>query len=687
MKRKYSVGARCLSVTAILMVSTVFSSCQLMNIRGGDSGQKNRYLKVGESRTATLPAQGAHIYFTAVESASNLVFDVKASQGSTVDPVIVLLNNEGQKVGVDDDGGGGKNARLAVSANKGEYTAVVSGYGNTAGEYTIALSAGDRAQTGPGQQGTAVPQMHQGGIIGVGESKTGMLNQGDIHSYSLNVPSKLMITIDLVNTGNSALDPMLQLQNNAGADIAKDDDGGGARNSRIIKFLEPGTYTIKALSYQNTSGQYQLRVAGTEGRTLPLGQGMNGVLNSGERKVYLFSAAKEGLYTISLNRAGNSALDPALILQNEQGQNISSDDDSGEGLNAKIETFLSPGTYLLFAYGSDPGSGAYAIQAARKNITPQQQTTLGVNTAAEGWIFQNSRHTYSISLQREGLYSFDCAKADTGNLDPMITLENENRIQLDSDDDGGGNRDAKILRLMNPGKYMLNVTSVGASSGKYRLSANVIGLRTISLGKSVNNSLEAGEIHAYRLTLTKNTHVTIDQENSGQGNLDPYLVVLDKSGGKITDDDSGGNRNARINRELIAGDYIVVAKGLGVSRGGYKLSVNPFRAVPDVQTSISLGETRVGSLHSSGQRVSYSLTIASAGTVIIRAKQATGSTVDAVVELYDAQGVMVASDDDSGGNRNALLIRQLNPGNYRVVVRSYGNNTGNFLLSIVSAGN
>lgn len=688
MMRKYSVGVRCISLAAVLFISIAVSSCQLLNIRQGDSGQKNRYLKIGETRTATVPANGAHIYFVVVESSRNLVFDVRASQGSTVDPIVVLLNSDGQKVGMDDDSGGGKNARLAVSVNTGEYTAVVSGYGNTSGEYSIAVTDGGAAQAVPGQQGTSVsPQMTQSGEISPGESKTGVLNQGDTHTYTMNVPSKLMITIDLEKAGNSALDPILELQNSTGAVIAKDDDGGGGRNARITKFLDPGTYALKATGYRNSSGQYQLRVAGSEGRELPLGQGMSGVINSGERKVYLFTVVREGLYTVSLNRTGNSALDPALLLQNEQGQNLSQDDDSGEGLNAKIETFLSPGTYLLFGYGSDVGSGAFTIQASRKNVTPQQQTTLGVNTAAEGWIFQNTRHSYTISLQREGLYSFDCVKADSGNLDPMINLENENHIQIDSDDDSGGGRDARIMRMMTPGKYTLNVTSVGTSSGKYRLSAKVIGLRTIALGKSVTSTLGEGEIHAYRFVLKKKANVTIDNEQTGQGNLDPYLVMFDKNGGKITDDDSGENRNARINRELTAGDYIIVAKGLGSSSGGYKLAVNRFRAAPDVQASISVGETRTGTLRSGGQRVSYSLTVSAAGTVIIRAKKTSGSNVDTLVELYNANGVMVASDDDSGGNRNALLIQQLNPGSYRVVVRSYGNSTGEYLLSIVSGGN
>lgn len=687
MMRRYSVCVRFISFTVILLISAFVSSCQLLNIRQGDSGQKSRYLKIGETRKATIPANGAHIYFIAVESPKNLVFDVKASQGSTVDPVIILLNNEGQKVGMDDDGGGGKDARLASSLTAGEYTTVVSGYGNTSGEYSIAVTEGG-SQAVPGQQGTTVtPQMHQGGEINPGETKSGVLNQGDIHSYTMNVRSKLMITVDLEKAGNSALDPILELQNSTGAVIARDDDGGGGRNARIIKFLEPGTYTVKTLAYQNTSGQYLLKVAQTESRELPLGQSMSGVMNSGERKIYMLSVAREGLYSVSLNRTGNSALDPALMLQNEQGQGISQDDDSGEGLNARIETFLSAGSYLLFAYGSDAGSGAFSIQASRKNVTPQQQTTLGVNTSAEGWIFQNVKHTYEISLQREGLYSFDCVKADSGNLDPMLTIENENHIQIDSDDDGGGNRDAKIVRMMTPGKYLLNVSSVGTSSGKYRLSAKVIGLRNISLKQSKSGTLGIGEIHAYRLTLKKNTNVTIDHENSGQGNLDPILILLDKSGAKISDDDSGENRNARISRELVAGDYVLIAKGLGTSSGGYKLSVKRFRAIPDVQTSISVGDTRTGTFQSSNQRVSYSLAVTTAGTIIIRAKKIAASSVDTVVELYDANGVMIASDDDSGGNRNALLMRQLNPGSYRIVVRSYGNSTGGYLLNVVSAGN
>ncbi len=61
----------------------------------------------------------------------------------------------------------------------------------------------------------------------------------------------------------------------------------------------------------------------------------------------------------------------------------------------------------------------------------------------------------------------------------------------------------------------------------------------------------------------------------------------------------------------------------------------------------------------------------------------TSGSLDTVGYLYDANGTLLASNDDSNGNRNFKITRQLTTGSrYYVKVKGFANNTGNYDLRV-----
>lgn len=65
----------------------------------------------------------------------------------------------------------------------------------------------------------------------------------------------------------------------------------------------------------------------------------------------------------------------------------------------------------------------------------------------------------------------------------------------------------------------------------------------------------------------------------------------------------------------------------------------------------------------------YEITLAAAATIQV---EMTSTEVDSYVGLFAATGVFIAEDDNSGGGRDARLVRQLTAGTYRIWANTLG---------------
>lgn len=112
----------------------------------------------------------------------------------------------------------------------------------------------------------------------------------------------------------------------------------------------------------------------------------------------------------------------------------------------------------------------------------------------------------------------------------------------------------------------------------------------------------------------------------------------------------------------------------------------PHHATPAAASTITIGSSRNGSIAQAGQVDRYQLNVRGTKRLEINAVKTDGS-FDPIIELSKSSGEFIASDDDSGGDRNARLTRELNSGNYFIAVRAYQNNIGNYSLSVNEASN
>ncbi|HEX3053177.1 MAG TPA: PPC domain-containing protein [Aggregatilineaceae bacterium] len=215
---------------------------------------------------------------------------------------------------------------------------------------------------------------------------------------------------------------------------------------------------------------------------------------------------------------------------------------------------------------------------------------------------------------------------------------------------------------------------------------------------------------------TKGDRVQITM--TGDGQLDPYLGLIEGASEQVLveDDDSAGNSNAMIETTLPStGTFVIVATrydfDLGTSQGSYDLELAGGTG-PNTNTSASttsgageevqpgvfyygaltLGQNVSGTIDNTSFAHIYDLE-AEAGTQIVVAMFADSSTVDSYIIFADAEGNVLAEDDNTGmalgGTETdaAMVIPIEESGTYMVIATraglDKGKSSGNYVLMAV----
>jgi hypothetical protein len=98
----------------------------------------------------------------------------------------------------------------------------------------------------------------------------------------------------------------------------------------------------------------------------------------------------------------------------------------------------------------------------------------------------------------------------------------------------------------------------------------------------------------------------------------------------------------------------------------------------DPGSFLTIGSSRPGYIKSGGEEF-YQFKVNSSKTLSIY----TASSIDTYLEVFDKNGSKIASDDDSGSGRNALIRRSFSPGVYEIKVRGYSSSvSGNYSINL-----
>lgn len=185
----------------------------------------------------------------------------------------------------------------------------------------------------------------------------------------------------------------------------------------------------------------------------------------------------------------------------------------------------------------------------------------------------------------------------------------------------------------------------------------------------------------YGFTLAADAVVRIDLVSPDR---DAELYLLTADGTLLeSDDDTGSGNNARIERSLAVGSYLIEASALGWSgrsSGSFELTL---RTVTGCEETVDLGLLKeplsadgvwshygcesAFRIDRSAQR--YRFQVAESARVQI---DVTSPTADSFIYLLDERDRLLDIDDDSGTRFNSRIVRVLGAGAYTIEATSWG---------------
>ncbi|QZD96185.1 M10 family metallopeptidase C-terminal domain-containing protein [Qipengyuania gelatinilytica] len=214
----------------------------------------------------------------------------------------------------------------------------------------------------------------------------------------------------------------------------------------------------------------------------------------------------------------------------------------------------------------------------------------------------------------------------------------------------------------------------------------------IAPGGSVTDTLEvAGDRDWFRIELTEGQTITITLEGSGIDPLaDPYLRVRDADGNLVDfNDDSNGLNSALTFSASVAGTYYIEAGAYADAYAGeYTITVDTFEVAGDSSTTATIGKTDLvtGLIDDAGDHDWYAIELNEGDGIDIFLRAAGANPLsDPYVRVYDANGNLVAENDNDTGSLDSFLNFVASSGGtyYIDAGASDGTSTGTYELETV----
>ena len=295
-------------------------------------------------------------------------------------------------------------------------------------------------------------------------------------------------------------------------------------------------------------------------------------------------------------------------------------------------------------------------------------------------LLSGEANTYTLEVAEMGRYVLDMTSSE---FDSVLSLEGPG-VEVE-DDDGGGGYNARITALLEPGSYTLRARGLESSdSGGFNLAVRSrplpegVELRNegpLELdGAAVTGGL-GGSARTYTLQVDSRRQVTVELASE---DFDTNLTISGQ-GTVLRDFYSGGEMNALIVAVLEPGQYTVSAGATEDSGMGLFTLQARSAAVP---AGAGYGELRVGKSASAslpaGGKDRYRLSVPRDGQYRIAVDS---DGLDVMVDVV-RDGTVLVSDDDGGGDMNALAEAELEAGEYELVVSSWNTDGGTYTIKV-----
>jgi len=426
------------------------------------------------------------------------------------------------------------------------------------------------------------------------------------------------IWVEGAGTGHgSLLDPYLGFYSGTGTLLLSNNDRApGVLDSYLYATATAGsgTYFLSAEEFgHNATGTYTITIERDvlDNATTAASVAVNGSLSTsidwnGDRDWVAVSLIAGTTYQFDLvgaesdgALAGFTVLDPWLGLMNSAGATVRSDNDSGLGLNSRINfTPSTSGTYYLSL--EESGADATGSLKVLVNSAPVSGSLALGNVVNAAVDVAGDVDLYSVALTAGTTYYFEL-KGNT-LADPFLELLNSSfSTNYSNDDSGAGTGSALTFTPSASGTYYLLARDNGHdSTGSYTLSARTAtAVPMAASGTATTGQIaSSGETDWFSVALTQGVRYMFAMKgaDTGDGTLgDPQLRLFAQSGVELaSDSDSGLGDNALLSfTPSTSGTYLLAANGFSTGTGTYTIRALPNDASPDRGAPVFSGSSSI----------------------------------------------------------------------------------------------
>lgn len=459
--------------------------------------------------------------------------------------------------------------------------------------------------------------------------------------------------------------------------------------------------------------------------TLNSGGSVTGAFEqAGDTDWYRLNVERGQRYSLALAglpNADGAAVDPVLIVYDEQGNQLAFNDDANESLNAAlIFTPQASGVVFVEARAFDPEAlGAYTLGVEASVVPPDDagndnttRARVTVGRAVNGQLeYEGDVDWYRFSARTGQRYSVTLRGADENGVgDPFLRiLDREGAEIAVNDDDGESLNSAAQFSVRANGDIFIEARAFAdAYSGGYTLevaaerlpsdsiSADTRTRGSLTIGQNRDGAIDFAEDNDwYRVRLTEGQSYRFTLNSAGDSPLgDPLLRIYSSSGEELAiDDDGGEGLNSYL--EFTApstGAYFVSAGGFNPeATGGYTLAARAGDVPGDATTDASVsadGDYREGVLSPAGDRDWFAVNLAEGQAMRVGLITAEGNGEplgDPYLVLYGPDGTEILRDDDGGDGLNSFFEFQApSAGRYFIEARGFTDDAqGRYALNIM----
>lgn len=334
-----------------------------------------------------------------------------------------------------------------------------------------------------------------------------------------------------------------------------------------------------------------------------------------------------------------------------------------------------------------------------------QTTGCTIADLIKGSTNRSTANGWKLTVTRTAVFRIHMTSAE---LDSLLYIGDASGV-IDSDNNGGGSRNALLVIQLNPGSYTIAAAGATTASGAYNLAVSNEAPRPCPIESVTSGSVIEGDISPtdcrfadlfprvsdgthldrYRIEVTAPSVLTATITSAA---VDPLILLQAPDNSFLAfDDDSGGGplgTDARLRISLPKGVYTLIAATAVAGTGTYRFKLDieqprtcsalPIVTGDPVRGSLEVTDCRILDLFpfesSEALTDQYRFEVRPGAVAKITMSSA---VIDSYLQLLDSSGRIIAANNDvSRTNPDAEIVVSPAPGVYFLHASDYSESIG-----------